>query len=547
MEHEPTLYLNAVVHTMDDSAPCTGSSRSASAIFTQDGLIAAIGDQEYVERHAPRGVTRVDLNGLTVIPGFNDCHCHILSLGLALRSLDVSADAVATIEELKRAVAQRAGESAADTWVVGRGYDQNMLAEHRHPSRADLDEVAPNHPVVLYHTSGHVLTCNSRALILAGLTSSSATPPGGEIERDEHGELTGLLKESPAMDLVSHLIPLPDRNRAALAVEDAMRVMAGFGITSATDAATGHWGAFEPEVAAYQQAARGNNLAGRIGLLPQIMLVAPPDTDERYGPGDFDIDADPDWLMISGTKIFSDGALSTRTAALRQPYLGEPSNNGILLWESNALGDSMRRAHIAGWQIATHALGDRAVETVVQCYRAALAASPRPEHRHRIEHCMIVDEPLSRTIKQLGIVPVLQPDIHRLGDGYITALGKERASEVIPMELFKRLAIPVAFSSDAPVIPCNPLEVIRSAMERRTPSGVALGPHHIVSAMEAIRCYTAGSAYATHTDMKKGRLRTGMFADFVVLSRDPATTSIDQWGDVRVVRTVTGGRVVFAA
>jgi predicted amidohydrolase YtcJ len=207
----------------------------------------------------------------------------------------------------------------------------------------------------------------------------------------------------------------------------------------------------------------------------------------------------------------------------------------------------MRRAHAAGWQIATHALGDRAVEMVLDCYAEAMEGETAQERRHRIEHCMVADEGLGRRIRDLGIVPVLQPDIFRLGDGYIPALGQERASEVIPMRVFESLGIRVAFSSDAPVVPCDPLLNIRSAVERVTPSGVTLGRHHTVPLMEAIRLYTAGGAFATHTDGERGHLRAGFLADFAVLSRDPATMAMDDFDELHVVQTAVGGRVIFEA
>jgi predicted amidohydrolase YtcJ len=205
----------------------------------------------------------------------------------------------------------------------------------------------------------------------------------------------------------------------------------------------------------------------------------------------------------------------------------------------------IRQAHDAGWHIAAHALGDRAVEVVLDAYEQALRANPRPDHRHRIEHCMIADEGLATRIKSLGIVPSLQPDIFRLGDGYVAGLGVERASDSIPVGLFRRLGVTMAFSSDCPVIPCNPLPIVRSAMERKTPAGVSLGREHAVTAMEAIRYYTAGGAYATHTEREKGTLSVGKKADFAVLSDDPSTVPLQDFDRVRVTMTVANGDLVF--
>jgi predicted amidohydrolase YtcJ len=202
------------------------------------------------------------------------------------------------------------------------------------------------------------------------------------------------------------------------------------------------------------------------------------------------------------------------------------------------------RAHAAGWPIAVHALGDRATETVLNAYEGALARNPRDDHRHRIEHCMLPDDGLARRIQRLGVIPSLQPDIFRLGDGYISAMGLDRAQRVIPVALFQRLGVTYAFSSDRPVVPGDPLECILDAMVRRTPAGVVLGEEHRVPAEEAIRAYTAGGAYATRADDRVGVLRPGMFADLAVLSADPTATPPEEFSRVRVTMTVVDGQIV---
>lgn len=538
MEPSETLYVNARVRTMD------GAGKPEEALLVRGHQIAAVGTRDTVEGVAGRTARRIDLNEQTVVPGFNDCHCHVLTLGLTLDQIDLTSDTTRSIGDIVDRLARRAAQSSTEEWLFGRGYDQNMLAEGRHPTKEDLDAVTPNHPVVLWHTSGHVLTANTRALELAGVGRETDSPPGGEIDRDQRGFPTGLMKES-AMDLIGHAIPPPTEEQGTGAICRATALMAGFGITSATDAATGHGPSAEPELAMYRKAAKGRGLAVRVDLLPQIAYVAPPQGDEARSPADFDVGDDPNWLAVAGTKIFSDGALSTRTAALLQPYAGEPANAGILLWDQEVLQDMMRRAHAAGWRIATHALGDRAVEAVLDAYGVAMRGKRGQDHRHRIEHCMLCDERLAWRIRDLGVVPVLQPDIFRLGDGYITALGRERADDVIPMRLFERLQIPVAFSSDAPVVPCDPLAVVRSAVERRTPGGMVLGRQHAVTPLEAIRLYTAGSAYATRRERTKGVLRPGLLADFTVLSHDPAAIAPQEFDDLRVTMTVVGGNVAY--
>jgi predicted amidohydrolase YtcJ len=280
--------------------------------------------------------------------------------------------------------------------------------------------------------------------------------------------------------------------------------------------------------------------------MPAIELVAPPGEDKARPVEEFSLGDQPEWLRIGATKIFSDGALTTRTAAVSVPFDGEPENLGLFMWQPDELRDMIRRAHDAGWQIATHAIGDRAVQLVLDCYEAALQAAPREDHRHRIEHCMMLEPQQALRMQQLGVIAVLQPGfIGRLGDAYITVLGAERAAQLNPMERFDMLGIPVAFSSDRPVIPGAPLKGIRSAMQRLSPQGVVLGREHAITALQAIRYYTSGAAFASRTDDFSGTLVRDKVADFTVLSRNPAETAAEDFGRVRVERTVVGGIETF--
>jgi predicted amidohydrolase YtcJ len=541
MKQPEILYFNANVFTMDREVP------RAEALLVRNGQIAVMGPNDLVETQVGPATTRLNVDGMTIVPGFNDCHCHILSFGLTLGQLDVSADAVRTIEDIVRAVAERMRHMPDDAWLIGRGYDQNALEERQHPTRADLDRAGNSNPVVLWHTSGHALTCNTRALQLSGIGANTPTPPGGDIERDAHGEPTGVLKEMPATDLLNVAIPPPTVSQGTEAIIRAMQVMAGEGITSASDASTGQGPSISTALEMYGNALHSGQLAGRITLMPQIIYVAPPDSSETHRPEEFQAGDRPDWLDIGPTKIFSDGALTTRTAALREPYIDDGTNTGLLIWDPETLDGMIGRAHDAGWQIATHAIGDRAIEITIRCYARALAKAPRPDHRHRIEHCMLLDRELALGIKQVGVVPVLQPAfIARLGDAYIDGLGMERAAQVMPLELFDLNSIPLGFSSDRPVIPGEPLRGIRAAMERITSRGARLGPQHAIGPLQAIRHYTSGSAFATHSEHRRGALRVNMPADFTVLSKNPAETPLEEFDRVQVVKTVVDGVEVFS-
>ncbi|HZT95625.1 MAG TPA: amidohydrolase [Chloroflexota bacterium] len=532
---DTTIYAGASFMTGDPLTP------RISCVAVDGGRIVATGEYETV-RAALRGSRVVDLGGGFVLPGFNDCHMHILSFGLGLGRVDVSPAAAPSIEAIQERIRERMVTSKVG-WLLGRGYNQNLLAEGRHPNRDDLDAVTTERPVVLSHTSGHVLTANSRAIELAGITSQTDDPPGGEIERDESGRPTGVLKET-ARQLLSAMIPEPTMAEATEAILAASRALAVEGITSASDAATGSPETGTREFDAYRAAFETGQLVTRIELMPQITLVAPED-GPTLQPADFGCSVNPDWLRIGSVKIFSDGALTTRTAALREPYCDAPTT-GLLTWPPERLRELIRRASASGWQIATHAIGDRAIDAVLDALEAAREGGERDSRRHRIEHCTILDRMALARIKSLAIVPVLQPeDIAVLGDAYEPALGPERAANNSPVGWFEEEEIPIAFSSDRPVTPGNPLVGIRAAVERRTASGRVLGPAHRISAQRAVMHYTGGAAYATRTETVKGCLAPGMLADMVVLDRDITSCPSEEITEACVITTIVDGRLVF--
>jgi predicted amidohydrolase YtcJ len=533
----PTIYTNCTIITGDTSRP------RAETMAVVNGSIAWVGDETDLGSLASSGAHRIDLTGATVVPGFDDCHMHVLSLGLTLGQVNCRPDAAPTIGAIQELVACRSAQLPDGHWVMGRGYNQNLLAERRHPTRHDLDGVSAGHPVLLGHTSGHVVTVNSTALGLAGVTAATVDPPGGEIERDESGEPTGVLKET-ARELVYSVVPPLTHSEMRDAILIASETLAREGITSASDAATGQHAGLTAELAAYRAAFESGRPRTRLTLMPVIQEVMPEaGSDRALSPTDLDAGSEPDWLRIGAVKIFSDGALTTRTAAMREPYLGS-GGLGILTWEPDHLRQMIVAAAGRGWQIATHAIGDRAISEVLAAYEAI----PRDVSaaRHRIEHCTICDADLIERMKRRNIVAVLQPeDIAVLGDAYPLSLGNARAQANSPVGWFAKKGLPIAFSSDRPVTPGHPLAGVIAAVERRTASGDVLGLAHRISAESAITYYTRGSAYATFAESYNGVLKPGFKADFVVLDTDVTRCAPEQITEAKVLMTVVDGRVTF--
>ena len=483
------------------------------------------------------------MRGLAVVPGFNDCHMHILGYGLKLAAADLSPEAGVRDVRTFIAVLQRWAEANPDSpWVRGSGYNQNAFPDALHVPFADLDRASPDRPLVVHHASGHALLANSCAMALAGVGAGTPDPQGGEIVRDSRGVPTGVFLEN-AMSLIMNAVPKPSRAQMTDAICRAASALSSVGVTSASDMGVEQ---DEAEIGAYRDAV-GRGVPLRMTLSPEAASFGAPGSlplraelehDWRMGNGGGDT---PGSVRLGPLKLYADGALTTRSAALREPFT-DTGTTGLLLHEPDVLRAYIRIGHDRGWQMAVHAIGDRAVEIVVRACED-LPDAPARSRRHRIEHCMLLDAGLIQRIRRAGIVAVMQPEfIARLGDAYVLGLGFERAATLNPVGQLLRAGVPVAFSSDCPVVPGAPLDGIRAAVLRTTPSGAVLGAAERITAAEALIAYTSGAAYAVCDEETTGTLAGGMRADFAVLNSRP-----DEPGPTQVVATVFGGDVVYGA
>ncbi|HEX3722140.1 MAG TPA: amidohydrolase, partial [Nitrolancea sp.] len=423
------------------------------------------------------------------------------------------------------------------TWIQGRGYDDNKLDERRHPTRQDFDEVAPDHPVIIVNGSGHMSVVNSLALKLAGVTRDTPDPQGGHLMHDDQGELTGLLQET-AQQLVRAIIPdeTVDDHVAALGRCNDAYVAAG--ITSSQDASSS-----EPEaIEAYQRAVREGKLKLRTSMMmrenfiPQLVGLG-----IKQGFGN-------DRLRVGPIKMFIDGSLIGRTAAVSQPFLEDPrdDNLGLTMMPREDFENYVWQAHSAGFQIAVHAIGDRAVEMVLDAYQKALERLPRTNHRHRIEHCGILRPDLIERIAKMHVLAVSQPIfITEYGDGFIRHLGMSRVQLTYPFRSLLDAGITLVFSSDCPVSAFEPLKSIQAAVTERTGSGRSYALEEAITVDEALPLYTVAGAYATFEEHLKGQLKPGMLADFAVLEEDPRTVDPMHLGEIKVNQTIIGGETVY--
>ena len=538
-----TVVLDALYrgrfNTFDHERP------EVDALGVLHGRVVALGED------ATSCAARVthDLSGTVCFPGFHDAHVHTVNFGLSMEELDLSTPPVMSLPGLYEVVGAHAASLPRDAVVIGRGYDQNKLGG-LHPERRALDEVAQGHPVWLTHTSGHMCVVNTAAIERIGADLDAAIF-GGRVVRDRDGEPTGLLEERA--QVLAQRLALP-RSVAAIAaaIERAHRVYLAEGITSVCDAGVaGGWiGQSPAELDGYQLARELGSTSVRttVMIAADVLAEMPRHADDltrsgisagiRSGLGD-------DWLRVGALKVFSDGSLIGRTCWLSHGFEDDPENLGYPQQDPGVLRRQIVEAHLAGWQVATHAIGDAAIAFVLDCYEEALARRPRHDHRHRIEHCGVTTEVSLDRIRRLGVVPVPQGRfIGEIGDGMLAALGEDRAKDTYRLASFLRAGVALPGSSDRPVVDGRPLLGIADMVARRTASGQSLGAGEALTCDEALRCYTTGSAFATRTEADRGTLGIGKLADFVALGEDPRRCAEpEDIASVPVIATVVGGKL----
>jgi len=539
---------NGNIITMDPKKP------KAEAVIIKGGKFLWVGTNDEAKAAIDKTTHVRNLGGMTVVPGFNDSHHHTIQFGHNLSGLGV--EGVQSVKDLMNLVQQNVEAQPEGTWILGSGYNQNELEERRHPTRWDLDKVAPNHPVALKHTSGHNLAVNSKALALAGMTKDTPDPENGRIDREHKThELTGLLFAFSAMKMVGDIIPKPSYADLIKALKKANRVMVSEGITSATDARVGLLDA-PRQIGAYQEAVERGFLQVRHTLqVWSNVLLDYANIDEdleniewrlmglglRTGIGN-------DKLRIGAFKFVTDGALSTGTSAMYEPYGADPNNQsrGVLMIDPEILSRVASAVHRLGWQVSIHAIGDRAIDAAINAIERALKENPRINCRPRIEHVALATPQMLERISRLKIMTILQPTfLYQLGDNWISQLGYERAKKAKPFRRILDNGLLMAFSSDRPAVDGAPLLGIHSSVNEITKNGKTYAPDQRISMEEALRCYTINGAYASFEENIKGSIETGKLADLVVLADDILEMPPEKIKDTEVVATMINGMFVY--
>ena len=522
--------INGRILTMDPANP------EAGAVAIRAGRVVEVGSDADVRAAAGPRARVIDLKGRTATPGLNDAHAHPMAVGFALADLDLASPPNRSIADLVRLVETKARTVSAGTWIIGRGYDQARLSDQRHPSRQDLDLVSPNHPVLLMRACHHIAVANSFALRLAGVTANTPDPDGGTIDRDEHGEPTGVVRET-AMEQVRQFVGTPSEEQIMDALVLGGQAFLKSGVTSAVEA-----GIHRPEeLRAYQRLRREDRLPirGYLMMIIEQMLEPMTEIGLQTGMGD-------EWLRIGPAKLFSDGSIGGRTARMRLPYVDQPDNVGLWMQPPDEMKALVLKAHKAGFQVGIHAIGDAAVDLILDAYEEAMIADPRPNPRHRIEHCSIIDEGIIKRIKKLGVIPVPGTSfLYYFRDAYVQNLGYERIRFAYGMASFARHGVIAAASTDAPVVPTSATIGLQTMLTRTDMGGSPVWPEEAVDLDAALRAYTVNGAYASFEEGIKGTLSPGMLGDVTVFEADLRSVTPGDLGKVQIDYTIADGNVVY--
>jgi predicted amidohydrolase YtcJ len=525
---------NAHIITMDSAHP------SIRAMAIRDGRILALGSEQEVSLCASKRTHIIDLHGQTVLPGLIDVHTHAIewAKGILRKQLDVTYPKVHSITDVVAMVGERASQSPKGKWITGAGWDDAKFSEHRYITRNELDAVSPQNPVYLDHVSGHLAIANSAALALAGITRNTPDPVGGVIEHDASGNPTGIVKDT-AMELVAKLLPAdpPDINMQAakLVSERALAL----GLTTIHDIFIS-----SEEIRGYQDAYQKGWLGIRVQMSPRIGNIADAEKLAQMG---IHTGFGDQYLKFGAAKMFADGGMGARTIAIYPPPIeGEPGNLGVLRWTPEDMQKAQLIAARAGWQLETHAIGDRAMDEVLDSYGATEKALDLKDPRFRIVHAGVSTPAIQKRMKDLHVlVDGNPPFVYWIGS-WFKKYGAERVRWSYPARSYIENGIIEAAGSDVPVTPISPWWGIWSAVVRKDlATGEVIAAEERLTILEALRLYTLNGAYVGFEENEKGSLEVGKLADLLVVDRDVLSVPSDQLKDVQVLETYVGGKLIY--
>jgi predicted amidohydrolase YtcJ len=529
------IFYNGRINTLDES------SKVCTAVGVANGIVAALGSDAELHRLVGAKTETVDLKGSVMFPGFMEAHNHLMIYAYLIDGIDLSAARATRMDDILTLVKSESEKHPPGTWIKGSRYAEYFLAENRHPTRRDLDQVSPQHPVVIYHTSFHACVLNSLALKILGIDRETESPQGGIVEKDPaDGEPTGVLHDNAMTGVFNTLFfddlaAMTQQQRVALC-SAATQSFAGQGLVFAADAMV------TPQtLEIYQDTWAAGQLKIRIYTMHHdIMAESLVDARIKTGFGC------PN-LRIGPIKIFADGGMSNRTAAVVQPYLTPPYGQGLKIQSPDELITIVKRYHKLGYQIAIHAQGDAGIGDTLNAFEAVLGPRSGNPLRHRIEHggCLYPD--LLKRAAAMNIAVAVQPVFFsELGDGFLEAFGADPVQKLYPFKSMLEAGIKIGGSSDCPVCNPDPRLGLRDAVLRRSPSGEVIGAREALTMEEAIGLYTQGAAYLSFDENHNGSIAPGKRADFTVMAADPRAVKPEEVPEIPFTMTVVDGEIVWS-
>ena len=539
------IFLHGNIYTGNPANTAFSSIDREQAIAVRGDRVQAVGKNADIEKLKGPQTQVIDLAGHFVMPGFNDAHMHLADAGLQKISVDLVG--VKSLDEFRNRVLAKVETAKPGEWILGGGWDETLWPVEALPNRWDLDEVSAGHPVLLDRVDGHLAVANTRALQLASITIASRDPQGGQIDRNENGEPTGILRDT-AQQAVRAVVPAPTHEKLRHGIEVALADLAEHGVTSAQDYSP-DWQNFQ----IYEELEKEGKLTARISEWLPFDESVEELTKKR------DSHPQSDLMLHTGMlKGFMDGSLGGHTAALIEPYADDPKTSGLPRYDADKLNAMAKERVLAGFQLGFHAIGDKGVQMALDAFAEAekaakdagvKAANGGQDYRLRVEHAQVTTPEQIAKFKELKVIASMQPS-HVLTDMRWAQdrIGPKRAATSYAWATFLNKGVPLAFGTDYPVEPVTPFRGLYAAITRKSEDGKQeYFPEQKLTIDQAIAAYTSCAAFAEFEEKEKGKLTPGMLADFIVLDRDITSAAPDKVISSKVLRTVVGGKTVFEA
>ena len=512
--------INANIHTMNPNQPF------AEAIAITKNKIIKIGTNEEIKQLIGKATRVLSLHGKTVVPGLIDTHIHVADFGKCLLWLDLAG--AGSIKELQNLLKEKRKKTPIGKWIIGRGWNPNRFKEKGLPTSGDLDEAAPDNPVILYHESAMICAVNSKALEMADVTEQTAAPSGGTIDKNpQTGKLTGILRDT-ATSLIWKVVTEPSEDELLDTTALACQKIVEAGLTSV------HWIVLSKDELPIIQRL---HVTGKLPVRVNVLIP------EEFFEKIVDVQSTDNLMLhVGGTIIAVDGYLDSKTAALFEPYSDEPNNSGRLLCNQEALSASVKKVSAAGLQPIIHAMGDKAVETALNVIEQTSKQPANRLVRFRIEQAAVLNKELIKRVRNLNIIVSVQPKVIATEFAVWSAaerLGVERAKWLHPLKTLIKEGVKVVAGSDCPMEPLSPMLGMQEAVLRENFS-------EQVSVEEALRMYTIDPAYSSGEEKVKGSIAEGKLADLTILSNNPTAVPTNEIKDIKVEMTIIEGKVVYS-